>query len=176
MYNIPVLFVSILLFFLSCKDSESEQYNKAPVKVVKTYKGPKVKIFSKSGELFENAPYLPLPLNHGKISNKLKDTLDVLILGLPIEDADTYVIPIAYFELLENGIIRQFILAYPEDERYQSMKIESYDVFMRQNYPIKNIIDTWFANYKGLASIRVANWKDNFFAEELLLRDKYWKK
>ena len=163
------------LTFFTCKNKRESKDNSPKTESTQLFNGLRVTMVSRCGEAFEHAQYLPLPFNHGVAVNELKDTLDILILGLPVNEPFVYVVPLAYFETMENQTKRQFILAYPEDEKYQSIKIDSYNTFMRQNYPIKNIIDTWFANYKGLAKIRVNNWKDNFFAEELLLQGKYWK-
>ena len=171
----PLLIAFMAISIIACKQKTESKKENSNIENTRVYNGVRVTMLSKCGELFENSEYLPLPLNHGIAVNELSDTLDMLILGLPVKEPYVYVTPLAYFELIENQTVRKFILTYPEDEKYQSIKIESYNSFMRQNYPVKNIIDTWFANYKGLAKIRVTNWKDNFFAEELLIEGKYWK-
>lgn len=173
-YHYLLIVLSGFTFF-SCKNSAENKVSNQVTENARIYNGLRATMISKCGEAFENAQYLPLPFNHGIVVNEQKDTLDILILGLPVSEPFIHVLPLAYFETVENQIKRQFILAFPEDEKYQSLKIDSYNSFMRQNYPIKNIIDTWFANYRGLAKIRVNNWKDNFFAEELLLQGKYWE-
>jgi inorganic pyrophosphatase len=166
-----------LIFVMACKNNNdvvNPQINGQSVDEF-DYIGLKIILKSKAGEQFENSAYLPLPLNHGIAISDVNDTLDVLILGQALKDTIAYVLPLAYFELREDGMVRPFILSYPENKKYQSMQIDTYNDFMRQNYPIKVIIDTWFANYKGLAKVRVTNWKDNFFAENLLVENKYWK-
>ena len=174
-FSTLVLFVCSICLY-NCKENTSTPKDLVfePIENELSYKGIKVKLLSKCGEAFEGANFLPLPLNHGFVVNEKMDSLDILILGKPVVDTFTYVLPLAYFELLEGGIKRPFVLTYPEDINLQSMEVESYSSFMRKYYPVKVIIDTWFANYKGLASIRVTNWKDNFFAENLLEQNKYW--
>ncbi len=131
--------------------------------------GAKVILLSKSGELFENNAFLPLPLNHAIMLNGAGDTLDVLIMAKPIEEDSTYVFPYGYFEVRDNDkMVRPFVFALPEDKGQMIMPREGFQEFMLNRYPIKQIIDTWFSNYKGQSNTRVQNWKETYFAEDFV--------
>jgi len=131
--------------------------------------GAKVFMVSKSGELFENNAFLPLPLNHAILVNGVGDTLDVLIMAKPIEGDSTYVFPYGYFEVRDNEkTVRPFVFALPEDKNQMIMPREGFQEFMLNRYPIKQIIDTWFSNYKGQSNTRVQNWKETYFAEDVV--------
>lgn len=159
-----ICFLNVLLL-VSCKNSTT---NTEGLAIQKGAYGTKAKMISKSGELFERTPFLPLPLNHAKVYNSTGDSLDILIFSKPIVGEFTFIAPYGYFEVKEQNEIRSFIFALPADKNDAIMDRMEFQEFMLKEYPIKQIIDTWFANYKGQSKTRVQNWKETYFAEDFL--------
>lgn len=157
----------LIIIFQSCKKEQKPKENIIFQK--QEVYGLPVDILSKSGELFENLPYLPLPFNHGHIRGK-NDTIDVLLLSKPIQEATVKTKPIAYFEVKDNMTTRRFILAIPSDSLQNAMPIKDFNQFMLHQYPIKNIIDIYFSNYKGQVKSRVVNWRETAYAEDIITR------
>lgn len=155
----------VVSLFISCKEQGGAETN---VKETSPNYGTRAKMISKSGDLFENNEFLPLPLNHARVFNAKGDSLDILLFSKPIEEEFTFFFPYGYFEVKEQNVVRSFIFALPEDKNDMIMDRMEFQDFMLKNYPIKQIIDTWFANFKGQSKTRVQNWKETYFAEDFL--------
>ena len=154
------IFNFLLLSMLSCDHGNESHKSNHEAK----HMGIEVSIKSGAGSAFENSKYLSLPLNHAYLVNQLNDTLDFLILGKRIEAKKVFVLPLAYFELLENDNVREFILALPEDDIYLTTDRLSFEDLVVKHSSIKLIIDTWFSSYKGLGKLKVVNWRDEIAA------------
>lgn len=161
-----LLTISWLPFTFSCKEQSGS--TSANTEVAPGGYGTKAAMISKSGELFEGNSFLPLPLNHAKVFNSIGDSLDIVIFSKPIEEEFTFIVPYGYFEVKDQEKTRSFIFALPGDKNYAIMERMEFQDFMLKEYPIKQIIDTWFANYRGQSKTRVQNWKETYFAEDFL--------
>lgn len=160
------LTLSCLSFTFSCKEQSDPK--PAIAEIAPGGYGTKAAMISKSGELFEGNSFLPLPLNHAKVFNSIGDSLDIVIFSKPIEEDYTFIVPYGYFEVKDQEEIRSFVFALPGDKKYAIMERMEFQDFMLKEYPIKQIIDTWFANYRGQSKTRVQNWKETYFAEDFL--------
>lgn len=161
-----LLTISWLPFTFSCKEQAGS--TAAKTEVAPGGYGTKAAMISKSGELFEGNSFLPLPLNHAKVFNSIGDSLDIVIFSKPILEDYTFIVPYGYFEVKDQERTRSFIFALPGDKNYAIMERMEFQDFMLKEYPIKQIIDTWFANYRGQSKTRVQNWKETYFAEDFL--------
>ena len=106
--------------------------------------------------------YLPYPGNYGFILNTYMDpklggdgdALDVLIISESIEQGTKIDIePIAILKLLDQGEEDHKIIAIPQIGNL---------TFMKDSIPesVKQIIRTWFCNYKGHNKIEFLSWED----------------
>lgn len=154
------VFNILLLSLLSCDHGNESHKSNHDSK----HMGIEVSIKSGAGSAFENSKYLASPLNHAFVVNQLNDTLDFLILGRRIDAKKVFVHPLAYFELLENGNVREFILALPDEDIYLTTDRLSFQDLVVKHSSIKLIIDTWFSSYKGLGKLKVVNWRDEIAA------------
>lgn len=155
----------ISIFAFSCKQERVETV--IPIKKM-TYTGIMAKVISNSGDVFEDAQYLPLPLNHCIITNSVKDTLDVLVMGKPINADSVSFFPYGYFEVKFGKENRPFLLALPEDDDLLAFERIDFQDVMLSKYSIKVIIDIWFSNYKGLSKTQVTKWNETIYAEKIV--------
>ncbi len=86
------------------------------------YSGARINILSNCGEYFDSLKIYPLPLNQALVMYEFSDIPDLLILGLPVKELYVYETSLAYFELKAYKKVYSYL---PDDEMYQSIKIES---------------------------------------------------
>jgi inorganic pyrophosphatase len=169
MHSWLVLIFSILL--VSCRQDNKLGIEPEASSTNQIQEGYQIKLLSKAGELFEGNDFLPLPINHGFICGDL-DSLDVLVLSKSIKEDKAFVKPLAYFEVYQDGEKRKFVLATPSDTSYIAIPELSFDNFMVKYYSVKVILDLWFSNFKGISETKTSNWKNNYYAEDLLNKYK----
>ena len=153
------------VFVASCKPERLETV--IPIKKM-NYTGIMAKVISNSGDVFEDAQYLPLPLNHCIITNGANDTLDVLVMGRPINADSVSFFPYGYFEVKYAKDSRPFLLALPEDDELLAFERMEFQKLMVSKYSLKVIIDTWFSNYKGLSKTQITKWNETVYAENVV--------
>lgn len=119
--------------------------------------------------------FLPYPGNYGFIPGTLMDTLqggdgdplDVLVIS---ESAATGslipVKPIGALLLRDRGEIDTKIIAIPADERQQILPAEDFLDFAINYDAARQIIESWFLNYKGPEATEMIRWEDEFYAWE----------
>ena len=130
-------------------------------------------------EVIDNKPrtikYLPYPGNYGFIPGTYMtpskggdgDALDVLILSESKSQGSVLEIkPIAILKLHDQG---------EEDHKIIAMDLNDDNRFITDSLttPIKNIIQTWFCNYKGPNKMEFIAWGNQFEAIEEI---KKWDK
>ncbi|MDC1195262.1 inorganic diphosphatase [Flavobacteriaceae bacterium] len=111
--------------------------------------------------------YLPYVGNYGFIPSTYSDpkkggdgdALDVLILSESIPTGTVVEIrPIAMLKLIDDGEIDYKIIAIPNSEKQQILKVTNYKEFS-DNFPeIKTIIELWFLNYNKIESAKIEGW------------------
>ena len=118
--------------------------------------------------------YLPYPGNYGFILNTYMDpklggdgdALDVLIISESVpQGIEINIQPIAILKLLDKGEEDHKIIAIPQISNL---------TFIKDSIPesVKQIISSWFCNYKGSNKIEFLSWGDRSSAIEEI--DK-WK-
>lgn len=119
--------------------------------------------------------FLPYPGNYGFIPGTLMDTmrggdgdaLDVLVIA---ESAPTGslipVKPIGALLLRDRGEIDTKLIAIPADERQQILPATDFLDFAINYDPARQIIETWFLNYKGRDQVEIIRWEDEHYAWE----------
>jgi len=125
--------------------------------------------------------FLGYPGNYGFIPSTMMDTerggdgdaLDVLILSQPATIGQAISItPIAIIQLIDNGEIDDKLIAIPTTDSLKTIKANTL-AELELNYPaVKQIIETWFANYKGVGQMQVIGWQNE---EAALAAVKKWQ-
>ncbi|MEL6142834.1 MAG: inorganic diphosphatase [Bacteroidota bacterium] len=117
--------------------------------------------------------FLPYPGNYGFIPGTLMDTLrggdgdalDVLVIA---ESAPTGsripVKPIAALLLRDRGEIDTKIIAVPADPTRQVLAAKDFLDFAINYDAARNIIESWFLNYKGPGQTELIRWEDENYA------------
>lgn len=113
--------------------------------------------------------FMGYPGNYGFIPSTMMDTerggdgdaLDILILSQPASVGQAISIhPIAIIQLMDNGEIDDKLIAIPTVDSLKTIKANTL-IELEANYPaVKQIIETWFANYKGVGQMQVIGWQD----------------
>lgn len=125
--------------------------------------------------------FMGYPGNYGFIPSTMMDTarggdgdaLDVLILSQPATvGASLSIIPIAMIQLLDNEEIDDKLIAVPVLDSLKTISALTL-LDLETNYPaVKQIIETWFANYKGVGQMQVIGWQNEEAAMEAI---KKWQ-
>ena len=93
------------------------------------------------------------------------DALDVLVLSESQPTGSSIQVkPIGILLLEDNGEKDHKVIAIPTDVNLQTIKAESFMDFMIEYDAAKQIIETWFLNYKGYGEIELIRWEDEKFA------------
>lgn len=125
--------------------------------------------------------YLPYPANYGFLpSTKMDiseggdgDALDVLVL-CPTLNTSTIIeiIPIAAFDMIDNGERDTKVIAIPADPDLHTINAQSLTE-LTENYPgVKEIIETWFLNYKHGKNIQINGWLSSDEAINIILQSQ----
>jgi inorganic pyrophosphatase len=114
--------------------------------------------------------YLPYPGNYGLIPNTKGgdgDPLDVLLLNPAVSRGSILKVRfIGVFKMLDGGEKDDKILAVMEGSPFYQVKNL---IDLDQRFPgVKEIIKTWFTNYKGSGEITFQGWGGRDEAEEIL--------
>ena len=84
------------------------------------------------------------------------DALDILIIGESIKQGEIIeIIPIATLKLLDGGEEDHKVIGVPIDNNLNITNITDYESLSE---PIKEIIKTWFTNYKGPCKMQFQGW------------------
>ena len=117
--------------------------------------------------------FLPYPGNYGFVPSTLMDAerggdgdpLDVLVIceSLPT-GVRVAVRPIAALLLRDRGEIDTKIIAVPADSALRVFHVRDYLEFALEHDAARNIIETWFLNYKGPNVTELLRWEDEGYA------------
>ena len=117
--------------------------------------------------------FLPYPGNYGFVPSTLMDAerggdgdpLDVLVIceSLPT-GVRVAVRPIAALLLRDRGEIDTKIIAVPADSALRVFEVRNYLDFALEHDAARNIIETWFLNYKGPNTTELLRWEDEAYA------------
>ena len=196
-YKITLIFglAASIFIFSSCE--EEVNYKSLPVftsqgvlAVVEIPAGTNKKIeYKKSTDRFEvdvkngvtqGYDFLPYPANYGFVPSTFQkndegkeEALGVLIISESLQTGDTIsVIPIGAL-LLKDGKKRiTKIIAVPADTSKRTMQVSDYQTFVVKYSMAKNIIETWFLNYKGLGKMELIGWRNDRFALQEIKRQQ----
>lgn len=117
--------------------------------------------------------FLPYPGNYGFIPNTMMDkerggdgdALDVLVICPRLETGTLInVIPIACLMLQDDDEIDTKIIAIPADSTLRVIQALDYRSFAVDYHAAKDIIQTWFLNYKGIGATTLLGWRDEKYA------------
>jgi inorganic pyrophosphatase len=125
--------------------------------------------------------FIGYPGNYGFIPSTMMDTalggdgdaLDILVLSQPSSVGTSLgVIPIAMIQLMDNGEIDDKLIAVPVSDSLKTISALTL-LELETHYPaVKQIIETWFANYKGAGQMQVIGWQNEEAAMEAV---KKWQ-
>lgn len=119
--------------------------------------------------------FLPYPGNYGFIPSTLMDRerggdgdpLDILVISEALTTGSVVpVIPIGALLLRDRGEIDTKIIAIPADSTKQVMAPTDFLDFAIQYDAAKQIIESWFLNYKGAGQTELIRWEDENYAWE----------
>lgn len=126
--------------------------------------------------------FLPYPGNYGFVPNTMMDKerggdgdpLDVLVLSESVPTGTKLaVLPIAALLLRDRGEIDTKIIAVPADSSLRVFNVDNFLTFALEQDAARNIIETWFLNYKGPRQIELLRWEDEAYAWREVRK---WKK
>lgn len=113
--------------------------------------------------------FMGYPGNYGFIPSTLMDpeqggdgdALDIIVLSQPLTIGQAVsVTPIAVIQLIDNGEIDDKLMAVPTKDDLKTIQATTL-AEMETNYSaVKQIIELWFANYKGAGKMQVVGWQD----------------
>lgn len=121
--------------------------------------------------------FLPYPGNYGYVAGTyLKesdggdgDPLDILVIA---ESRTTGTVmkvkPIGVLLAEDKGQRDHKIIAIPIDPQFQIIQANSFMDLITEYDAVKQIIETWFLNYKGWGNMKLIRWQDGQFAEQLI--------
>jgi inorganic pyrophosphatase len=117
--------------------------------------------------------FLPYPGNYGFVPSTLMDqrrggdgdALDVLVIGESVATGTQIrAKPIGALLLRDRGEIDTKIIAVPADSVARVLPIDNFLDFSLGNDAAKQIIETWFLNYKGRDQVKLLRWEDESYA------------
>lgn len=117
--------------------------------------------------------FLPYPGNYGFVPHTLMDKerggdgdpLDVLVLSESVPTgARLAVRPIGALLLRDRGEIDTKIIAVPRDSTLRVFEVTDYLEFALKHDAARQIIETWFLNYKGPNKTELLRWEDETYA------------
>ena len=117
--------------------------------------------------------FLPYPANYGFVPSTKMDkkrggdgkALDVLVIAESIKTGTILKVkPIATLLLEDDGLLDAKIVAVPIDSTLSIIKANDFQTFMIDYFAVKQIIQDWFLNYKGLGKMKMLGWRDENFA------------
>ncbi|NJC25185.1 inorganic diphosphatase [Neolewinella antarctica] len=117
--------------------------------------------------------FLPYPGNYGFVPSTLMDrerggdgdALDVLVISETLPTgAQIAAKPIGTLLLRDRGEIDTKIIAVPVDSTLRVFQVDNYLQFALEQDAARNIIETWFLNYKGAGATELLRWEDEAYA------------
>ncbi|WP_116107767.1 inorganic diphosphatase [Lewinella sp. IMCC34191] len=117
--------------------------------------------------------FLPYPGNYGFVPSTLMDSdrggdgdgLDVLVIGESVPTGTLLrVVPIGALMLRDRGEIDTKIIAVAADPADRTLDVTTFLDFSLGNDAAKQIIETWFLNYKGPNVVELLRWEDEAYA------------
>ena len=123
--------------------------------------------------------FLPYPANYGFIPGTVLaasqggdgDAMDVLVIAESLSTGTTLEAkPIGILLLEDNGEKDHKVIAIPSDPGLQIIQVDNFMDFITQHDAVKQIIETWFLNYKGFGNMKFIKWEDEQFALEAINR------
>jgi inorganic pyrophosphatase len=117
--------------------------------------------------------FLPYPGNYGFVPSTLMDrerggdgdALDVLVIGQSVPTGTQLrARPIGVLLLRDRGEIDSKIIAVPADTSARVLEVDNFLDFSLGNDAAKQIIESWFLNYKGRGQVELLRWEDEGYA------------
>lgn len=126
--------------------------------------------------------FLPYPGNYGFIPGTLMDRdrggdgdpLDVFLIGESQSTGSLIpVLPIGALKLRDQGELDTKIIAIPLDSTRRLINVDNFLDFAIHHDAAKQIIESWFLNYKGPRQTELIGWEDEYYAWEEVRK---WKR
>ena len=117
--------------------------------------------------------FLPYPGNYGFIPSTMMDkarggdgdALDILVISETIPTGSRISVkPIATLLLKDRGELDTKIIGVPVDSNLQVFQVDNYLDFALKHDAARNIIESWFLNYKGQGVTELIRWEDDAYA------------
>ena len=117
--------------------------------------------------------FLPYPGNYGFVPSTMMDKerggdgdpLDVLVLSESVPTGSLLAVkPIGALLLRDRGEIDTKIIAVPADTSLRVFQVDNFLTFALEQDAARNIIETWFLNYKGPRKTELLRWEDESYA------------
>lgn len=126
-----------------------------------------------SGGVTRIIDFLPYPGNYGFVPSTMMDKerggdgdpLDVLVISESVPTGTRLAVrPIAALLLRDRGEIDTKIIAVPADSTQRVFSAENFLDFALEQDAAKQIIESWFLNYKGRNVTELLRWEDEAYA------------
>lgn len=117
--------------------------------------------------------FLPYPGNYGFVPNTMMDKdrggdgdpLDVLVISETVPTGTLLAVkPIGALLLRDRGEIDTKIIAVPADSTLRVFDVDNFLAFALEHDAARNIVETWFLNYKGPRKTELIRWEDESYA------------
>lgn len=112
--------------------------------------------------------FLPLPANQSFVIDALgvdKLPLEIVVISEPLEIGKTYQIqPLAMMELTNRHDHKEIIVGIPVDPELRIIETSSFVDFLLDYDPIKNLLQNYYMNHKGVDTYSQINWHNEQFA------------
>ncbi len=118
--------------------------------------------------------FMPAPGNLGFLPGTAVDSLqlpplEILLLGEgKVTGSLIAVQPIGGLRLREEGIESLKIIAIPLQADQQIVPVDNFLDFAIRQEAAKQIVETWFLNYRGFRSTDMLGWEDEFYVMQLV--------
>ncbi|HPK10512.1 MAG TPA: hypothetical protein PK246_09285 [Saprospiraceae bacterium] len=146
-------YVCLIICFLqviSCTNHQTE----SELIVANEQNGIKVRISHSAGNYIDGAVPLACPFNIGhSVESQPKDSLFVILGNSITKDKTLPVRPIAKLQMSDDNLLKEYVVAtVPSDT------LLNFEGLVTEYAYVRNIVETYLNNYKGLGKTKVMDW------------------
>lgn len=164
------LLLLISIFIISCNNNDTDE---RPTIIGSD--GIEVSILQSAGELYKTIKFLPLPANVATFEGISPQDLECWIISERIKESKEIDVDIFAMIIYKDGTLdKHIILSIPSEEDFQTIKTSDLMDFSVKHSGLKNILESWLKQYKGIKSSIYIQWKDK--QEALRYLQKFEKK
>ena len=112
--------------------------------------------------------FLPLPANQTFVLDAIEENtqpLEMLVLSEPLEVGKAYQVkPLAIMELSNHLHYKRIVIGLPTDPELRIIETDSFVDFLLDYDAIKNLLQNYYMNHKGVSTYSQINWHNEQFA------------